>query len=381
MWGQLQAHRRHQGETELVRSDGAAVFAEFAVMPNFLPKRHLMILRDITSRRRAQQAVTRGLMVARSSWQQAETLRKASIALTEDLRMNSVLDALLHTLSDFVPYERAQLFLLETDSKLFLAHEATNLEKPILQTGLPETFDISDLPILRRVFACTEGILFEDASNERDWRPSSLGKQVRSWIGVPIISSNQVLGLLSLTDSNPAQFSANHLALARSLATPAAVAIQNARLYERAEIYGAELERRVAELRDVDQDLHRSEYGNRRSAERFERIFRSVPVAISVSSLLDGEFLEFNEAFERSFGFQRKNIASGIATDFDLWEDPRERTKLIDRLGRRTQVHNAVARFRQRSGIYQETMYSAAVIDIEGQPCLLVAVEDQVNPI
>ena len=47
--------------------------------------------------------------------------------------------------------------------------------------------------------------------------------------------------------------------LARSLAIPGAVAIQNARLYERAEIYGAELEQRLADLERAEQALQQAE--------------------------------------------------------------------------------------------------------------------------
>jgi len=54
--------------------------------------------------------------------------------------------------------------------------------------------------------------------------------------------SERVLGLLSIGHSRPCAFTSEHFRVAQSLAISAAVAIQNARLYERAEIYAAELE-------------------------------------------------------------------------------------------------------------------------------------------
>ena len=71
---------------------------------------------------------------------------------------------------------------------------------------------------------------------------------VRSWICVPLVASTErppserVLGLLSVGHSRPCAFTTEHFRVAQSLAISAAVAIQNARLYERAEIYAAELE-------------------------------------------------------------------------------------------------------------------------------------------
>ena len=54
------------------------------------------------------------------------------------------------------------------------------------------------------------------------------------------------------------KFSAEHLRLAKSLAIPATVAIQNARTHERAEIYAAELELRLDELREAQNALQQA---------------------------------------------------------------------------------------------------------------------------
>jgi GAF domain-containing protein len=55
--------------------------------------------------------------------------------------------------------------------------------------------------------------------------------------------------------AKPEQFTAEHLRLAACLAIPATVAIENARLYEQAEIYSAELEKRLADVRRMERAL------------------------------------------------------------------------------------------------------------------------------
>jgi PAS domain S-box-containing protein len=376
MWECLLVSHRHQGEAELVRADGASVFAEFTAAADLVPNRHLMILRDMTQRRRAQQAINQSLVLARSSWQEADALRRATLALTEDLRMDRVLDTLLETLARLVPYEEAQVLLLETDSRLFLAREAKTGLKSTQDLGFPETLDVSEFPILGKVLPVQEGLLIEDTVNYKEWRPVGQGLPVRSWVGVPLISSNHVLGVLSLSHSSPAQFSPEHLRLTRSLATPAAAAIQNARLYERAEIYGAELERRISELHRVERTLEESEQGLRASEERFQKVFRAAPVAMSVTSLAEGRFIEVNETFERRFGFTRNELLGRASTELGFWEDPRERAQLIERLCRGARVRGAVARLRLKSGLFCATLYSAEMIELDSQPCLLVATED-----
>jgi PAS domain S-box-containing protein len=290
--------------------------------------------------------------------------------------MDRVLDTLLQTLARFVPYERAQLLLLETGSKLFLAREASADPESSRQLGFPETMELAEFPILERALSTQDGLFSEDVFQEEDWRPLGRKSQVRCWIGVPIVSSDQILGVLSLSHSMPARFSLEHLRLIRSLATPAAIAIQNARLYERAEIYGTELERRIAELHRVEQSLEKSEHGRRASEERFQRVFRSAPAAMSVTSWADGRFIEVNEAFERQFGFARKELLGRTSTELGFWEDPQERTKLIEGLHLSRRVSGAVARLRLQSGAYQATRYSAEVIEFDGQRCLLVVIDE-----
>ncbi len=79
---------------------------------------------DITTQKQAEEDVARNLSLAQSAWSEADALRKATLALTQDLRMDSVLDTLLQSLLELVPYESAQILLLESDSRLFVAREA-----------------------------------------------------------------------------------------------------------------------------------------------------------------------------------------------------------------------------------------------------------------
>ncbi len=78
---------------------------------------------------------------------------------------------------------------------------------------------------------------------------------------MPLVASQQVLGLLSLGDTHVQAFTQEHLRLAKSLAIPAAVAIQNAWLYEQAEIFRAELEQRLADLEQAEKELREVQHG------------------------------------------------------------------------------------------------------------------------
>jgi GAF domain-containing protein len=67
-------------------------------------------------------------------------------------------------------------------------------------------------------------------------------------MGIPLTVAGHIIGILSLCAYQPAAFTTEHLRLARNLAISAAVAIQNARVHERAAIYASVLELRSREL-------------------------------------------------------------------------------------------------------------------------------------
>jgi GAF domain-containing protein len=111
------------------------------------------------------------------------------------------------------------------------------------------------------VLAGRNCLLIPNTALEAEWVGFKGFSHLRSWLCVPLVASQQVLGLLSLGDTHAQAFTQEHLRLAKSLAIPAAVAIQNARLYEQAEIFRAELEQRLADLEQAEKALREVRHG------------------------------------------------------------------------------------------------------------------------
>jgi PAS domain S-box-containing protein len=217
---------------------------------------------DITTQKHAEEEVARNLSLAESAWSEADALRKATLALTQDLNMDNVLDTLLRSLLQLVPFESAQILLLESDTRLFLARESPRSCETKEAIAYPPTLDAANFPFINRALASPDGILLPDTRQEPEWRAIEGSSQLSSWLGVPLIASHQTLGLLSLGHSQSHCFTPEHLRLAKSLAVPAAAAILNARLYECAKIYGTELERRTVDLQEAQNALQH--FQNRR---------------------------------------------------------------------------------------------------------------------
>lgn len=200
-------------------------------------------VQDITARKLADAQVAGHLAAAETASSQAEAargeaeaLRKATLALSQNLRMDAVLDTLLQCLLELVPYDAASVILSEPDSRLFVAREAppASSKKPIVILAANQNV------FLERVLMARQGVLLPDTRHEAEWSETKALANYRCWLGVPLVTSDCVLGLLSIGSVKAHRFTPEHLRLARSLAIPAAVAIHNARLYEWAEIYATE---------------------------------------------------------------------------------------------------------------------------------------------
>lgn len=199
---------------------------------------------DVTSRKKAELKIVEQLDAVEVARAEAEALRKATLALSQNLAMDSVLDTLLQCISDLVPFDRATVLFVEDGFELMVAREAPrSVPKRIGITLKP-----SENAFLERVLFEKRPVVVANVSAESGWNPAPPMDHFQSWTGIPLVAAGRLLGILSLGSNSPNAFTAEHLRLAKSLAVPAAVAIQNARTHERAELYAAELQLRLLEI-------------------------------------------------------------------------------------------------------------------------------------
>ena len=206
---------------------------------------------DITSRKEAEKQIAEHHDATEAARAEAEALRRATLALSQNLAMDSVLDTLLQCIGELVPFDRASVLFVEDPSHLMVARETTRSE--LNRAGL--VLSALENPLLQRILFEHKPVLLSDTGKEIDWKNYPPFDSARSWIGIPLRAAGTVIGILSLGTETPGGFTTEHLRLAKNLAVSAAVAIQNARIHERAEIYGAELELRLDELREAHKAL------------------------------------------------------------------------------------------------------------------------------
>jgi len=161
---------------------------------------------------------------------EAETLRQASLALTAALDRNRVIERILAQLQQVVPYDSASIQLLERDKLVIIGGWGfPNLEE-LLGISFPVNGDNPNRVVMRTL----KPFILEDApAVYEDFKKEPFAAMnIRSWLGVPMLIGNRPVGMITLDKCQPGFYTEEHARLAQAFAAHAAIAIENARLYQ-----------------------------------------------------------------------------------------------------------------------------------------------------
>ncbi len=120
----------------------------------------------------------------------------------------------------------------------------------------------------------------------------------------------------------------------------------------------------------------KSELALRLSEEKFSKAFRSSPTFITISTLSEIRFLEVNDAFLEATGYKREEVINHTSSDLNLWADITDRIKITNQLRQQGAIYNHEMGLITKGGDNLNLLYSAEMIDIEGEPCILMVALD-----
>lgn len=107
------------------------------------------------------------------------------------------------------------------------------------------------------------------------------------------------------------------------------------------------------------------------SISSFKLLFESSPVAIAVSRLSDGCYIEANEAFLKLHAYSRAEVIGHSSLELGLWNRPEERAAVVAQIQASGQSHNFAHEYRTRSGETGHALVSARQVELDGTPCLI----------
>ena len=121
----------------------------------------------------------------------------------------------------------------------------------------------------------------------------------------------------------------------------------------------------------------RAEESLRLSEEKFRKAVLTSPDAIVITRLADGEFVLANQGFYELSGYTEKEVIGKTSLDrLNIWADPEERGKIIQKLSVKGSVKNFEARFLKKNGDVISGLMSASIIDLNGSQHILTITRD-----
>ena len=163
-----------------------------------------------------------------------EALQRVTDAALAYLPADELLTELLERITEILHVDTAAILLLEPSGEMLRARAAKGIEEEVEQ-GVR-------IPVGRgfagRVAATRTAVTIEDVDHADILNPILREKGIRSLLGVPLLVTGRVLGVLHVGSLTPRDFTADDRELLQLAADRAAIAIEHAQLFE---------ERRIAE--------------------------------------------------------------------------------------------------------------------------------------
>ena len=197
-----------------------------------------------------------GLAVERARHLNAERVRnqeaRAMAAITRaiggSLDIPSILRAVVKTALELLDAERVYI-LLGSDPRKMTVGQLGGLPHPELREGQRVDLSALDARLHAQSLAERATKRFDDAAAAPGVNSALAARwQTHSGLLVPFVAHDETLGLLAVTNARPRRWSDEHIEVAEALAAQAAVAVENARLYEEARAALSELKNAQARI-------------------------------------------------------------------------------------------------------------------------------------
>jgi len=174
---------------------------------------------------------------------QLRTLTQAAGTITSSLKQEELTQQLLDLLKQVIPYDTATLWLrrgdvlavaatrgfVDTESRvgISVALEDSLLFQSMMQTGQP--ISVADV--------------------RKDERfPAFVEHEYLSWLGIPLLAKSELVGVIALEKVEGEFYTPEHIQVGTTFAGQAAVAMENARLFEESQQRAADLDERSKRL-------------------------------------------------------------------------------------------------------------------------------------
>ena len=158
---------------------------------------------------------------------QLEALTDVTTSITSSLQSEELIPSLLGQLESVIPYDRATLWL----------YDAQNLQVASSRGFLRNRAELSpaelaeEKTLIQEVLRTRKPVSVPDRRDDGRFNLVS-ESEFLSWLGMPLLSKGEVIGIMALDKQEAGFYTKTHIQIGATFAGQAAVALENARLYQ-----------------------------------------------------------------------------------------------------------------------------------------------------
>jgi K+-sensing histidine kinase KdpD len=155
--------------------------------------------------------------------------------LASTLDLDTLLNDIVHASADITHAEAASILLYDDTARQLYFQVATNIDEPTMR-GLIIPLDKS---IAGWIVTNRKSVRIDDAhKDERHFSDveQTIGYETKSLLGIPLITKNKVVGVLEVLNKKRGRFTDPDESMLTVLGAQAAVAIENARLFQQSDL-------------------------------------------------------------------------------------------------------------------------------------------------
>ncbi len=191
---------------------------------------------DITEEKEAKEKLKKALKETQAAKEKAEahaleadTMREISRIISSSLDFDSTIDAILDQAKRLIPFDTASVQILKDDYLQNIGGRGWKNLGTILRYSLPVPGDNPNTVVIESKEPLIIRKVPDRYSSFKELPDEYAGK---SWLGIPLIFRESVIGLLTFDKNEENFFSSKHAELGTVFAGHVAVALNNSRIFE-----------------------------------------------------------------------------------------------------------------------------------------------------
>jgi diguanylate cyclase (GGDEF)-like protein len=163
---------------------------------------------------------------------EVETLRQVAAAISASLNMEETVKRILEETRRIIPYDSGTVEIVQPDRlKIIGGYGFDNIAEVLnIYIRYPDETSLSTKAVREKRTIMTNDV----AKDFPVFNQPHKDKVIHSWMAIPLVRFDEVIGLMALDSFKPNAYSQKHVRLAELVGVHVAIALENARLHEEA---------------------------------------------------------------------------------------------------------------------------------------------------